>query len=163
MLTAESPASSVGTLDEEDQAKASASQASQKNQLAAESVESTDGNISTTPSEGSYHMDGPAMADPASYHLFIDETNLEDAYVGDPFERSVDVDPSTAAPLTIPSDQDSIGSAEQKEDDWSYPTGRERRDSGVGSSLTRTASRYHHIIIYVAQGLKVRLLLLPRY
>lgn len=85
-------------------------------------------------------MDGPAKSDPATFHLFIDETNLEDADVEDPFEPSVDADASTA-PLTIPSDPDSTGSAEQKEDDWSYPTGRERRDSGVGSSLTRTASR----------------------
>ena len=57
-------------------------------------------------------------------------------------DRNIGVMRNNATPpLQVSSDPDSAGSGEQKDDDWSYPAGesRERRDSGVGSSLTRTS------------------------
>jgi len=75
----------------------------------------------------------------------------------------VDATPTAEGHLSVASMQSTSGSctlvscseaespdsgSDPKEDDWSYPDEdlqqRERRDSGVGSSLTRSSSRFEH-------------------
>lgn len=143
----ESTTSSIGLVDEEDSFKASPTVPPKEHLIAKDSLgscDSTDGNSSTTPSEGSYNLESAAARHRSAIGRLIEAASAVDRVSEEAFQLTED-SKCIQTPVEIQSDPDSEDSSvEQTADDWSYPNrggARERRDSGVGSSLTRTASR----------------------
>lgn len=149
----ESSASSIGPIDEEDSSKAMPTIPPKEHLIAKDSLgscDSTDGNSSTTPSEGSYNLESAAAKHRSTIGRLIEAASAIDPVSEEAFQLTEDSKCIQTAPVEIQSDPDSEDSVEQTADDWSYPNrggARERRDSGVGSSLTRTASRSSRFIV----------------
>lgn len=145
--------SSVCAFDEEEDVLTTSPAIPPKKPLVAKDslagCESTDGNSSTTPSEGSYNLEcAVAKHETTIHNNFIKNTSNAKNTAEEPAQPLEDNkynnEDNKQLSIAIPSVPDSDDSIEQMADDWSYPcqgSARERRDSGVGSSLTRAASR----------------------